>query len=406
MKRVLLLTNKFPYGIVETFIEAEMECLPRDVEVMIIPTQSRKLIGTHRPLPEHVNVETLLNSRSLFEYLIDSLKMVFSKEFRVEISKRKDDKKLSFSVFYRLAGYFGRARQIADAVIEKYGTQLSRNEVVLYSYWLTTPSFAEMLIKRKTGCFAYSRAHRTDVYDGNCVYGVIPGQQDVISEIDRVYVCSKDGRDYLRKKYPELSRKIDYSYLGTKDYGYIEGDRRTEEFVIASCSRLVPVKRVHLIAEALSLITNKEVKWIHIGDGDEREKLERYVEKLPQNIRVKLVGNLQHDEVMHFYQDNHIDLFINVSASEGLPVSIMEVVSFGIPVIATNVGGSGEIITSGNGTLIPANFTSEELAEEIRKHIDMDEQSYVDLRNSTRRNWEENYSAKRNYTRFYSEITK
>jgi len=50
---------------------------------------------------------------------------------------------------------------------------------------------------------------------------------------------------------------------------------------------------------------------------------------------------LPHNDVLNYYASNPVDVFINTSSSEGLPVSIMEAMSFGIPVIATNVGGTG-----------------------------------------------------------------
>ena len=50
---------------------------------------------------------------------------------------------------------------------------------------------------------------------------------------------------------------------------------------------------------------------------------------------------------------NDFDLFVNMSLSEGIPVSIMEAISFGIPIIATNVGGNAEIVNDETGVLIP-----------------------------------------------------
>ena len=69
--------------------------------------------------------------------------------------------------------------------------------------------------------------------------------------------------------------------------------------------------------------------------SDERGRLEESIEKLHGNIKVDLMGNLPHEKVMSFYKDYAVNLFVNVSKSEGLPVSIMEAVSFGIPVRAT-----------------------------------------------------------------------
>ena len=47
-----------------------------------------------------------------------------------------------------------------------------------------------------------------------------------------------------------------------------------------------------------------------------------------------------------------MDYFINLSDSEGIPVSIMEAMSVGIPIIARDVGGNREIVTNNNGCLL------------------------------------------------------
>ena len=399
-KKVLLLTNKFPYGIVETFIEAELKAVPEDIDLTIIPTQPHPVSDQGRPVPKSVKVDNALNNRPKYEYPIKAFQMMFSKVYRDEVQARKQRGKVTITDRIHLIGYFGRAKQIADVVANKYGDE----DIVLYSYWATEASFAEKLIKLRKDCKSVTRAHRTDVYDGHCAYGTIPGQREAFGGIDKVYVCSKDGRDYLQSKYPESRDKITYSYLGTKDYGFKKGDNRTEIFAIVSCSRLVPVKRVHLLAEALKSITDMKIHWIHIGDGAERDKVEEIVKTLPSNICVTFTGNMSHDNVMEYYWDHDVNLFVNVSESEGLPVSIMEVISFGIPVIATDVGGTGEVVHQSIGDLISRDFSLGELVTLIRKYMEMDTSTYQELRSKTRQFWEENYSATNNYKKFYHEI--
>lgn len=399
--RVLLFTNKFPYGIVETFIEAELESVPRNIELTIVPTQSHAENDKGRRVPEGIKIDNSLISQPKYEYPIKALQMLFSKDYHEEVKERRKNGKVSLTDRIHLLGYFGRAKQIADVILKKY----NKADVVLYSYWASEASFAERLIKQVTGWTCVTRAHGTDVYDGQCVYGTIPGQRKAIEGIDKVYVCSKSGRDYLQAKYPTSKSKIDYAYLGTRDYGFKPLRNASDAFVIASCSRLVPVKRIHLIAEALKKIGGKRIHWIHIGDGPEREKLERVLKDVPENISVTLTGNMSHDEVMEYYKDHDIDLFINVSQSEGLPVSIMEVTSFGIPVIATDVGGTAEIVDKPTGVLIPQDFTTEQLVDCLEYFINMEPSALLQMRQSTRKFWEDNYAASKNYKLFYKQIT-
>ncbi len=107
----------------------------------------------------------------------------------------------------------------------------------------------------------------------------------------------------------------------------------------------------------------RPVKWSHIGDGDERSIIEQVLERVGDNVGVSLLGQLPHESVIDWLRENEVDVFVNVSTTEGVPVSIMEAFSFGIPVIATNVGGTREIVDDSCGVLLSADFTSEELGE-------------------------------------------
>jgi glycosyltransferase involved in cell wall biosynthesis len=101
-------------------------------------------------------------------------------------------------------------------------------------------------------------------------------------------------------------------------------------------------------------------------------------------LEIKLNGFVDNKNLIKFYQSQPVDLFLNVSASEGLPVSIMEALSFGIPVIATDVGGTSELVNENNGQLIPANFDINELAYSIECMLKLDPLDLELLRKNAR----------------------
>ena len=177
---------------------------------------------------------------------------------------------------------------------------------------------------------------------------------------------------------------------------------------IVSCSWCTEVKRIDLIINTLSKIKNKRIRWIHFGDGYLYESLKALAKKvLPPNIEYAFKGAVANVEILDFYKNNSIDVFLNVSASEGIPVSIMEVQSFGIPVIATDVGGVKEIITHGeNGYLIQKNFCIDELVAHIEEFIIMPVDKKINLRKVARTMWQNKYSASYNYTRIFEKIIK
>ena len=98
---------------------------------------------------------------------------------------------------------------------------------------------------------------------------------------------------------------------------------------------------------------------------------------------------------MDYYSSHPIDLFVNVSETEGVPVSIMEAFSYSIPCFATDVGGTGEIVNRSNGHLAHKNFACRELADSI---ISIREISVsMGLRQNARDTFEALCSAEKNY---------
>ena len=71
-----------------------------------------------------------------------------------------------------------------------------------------------------------------------------------------------------------------------------------------------------------------------------------------------------------YYSANRVDLFISLSASEGLPVSMMEAISFGIPILATGVGGVPEIVNTSTGRLVKADDSANSIALAARQLLD------------------------------------
>ena len=86
-------------------------------------------------------------------------------------------------------------------------------------------------------------------------------------------------------------------------------------------------------------------------------------------------------------------------------MSIMEACSFGIPVIATDVGGTSEIVRGGEtGYLLPADFAPEDLAKLLRRQFLAEPEAHERLRSNCRRVWQETFSADVNFARFAQEL--
>lgn len=268
------------------------------------------------------------------------------------------------------------------------------NVDLLYFFWGNGSSFIVPFLENICAN-KYIRMHGTDLYEHLHQSG-IPFRRQQIIYANKILSISTLGQKYLAERYPDQSNKIYVARLGTKK-PLLQKDLELKSNIlnIVSCSSITTVKRVHKIAEILSYCTAK-IKWVHFGAGYLKEDLEEKIKILPNNIEVYLKGFTPNETIYKYYQENKIDLFINVSSSEGVPVTIMEAISFGIPILATNVGATSEIVNSETGILIPKDFKSKKVALILSKILEGD----IDFNSESIRNfWEENYSARKNYAK-------
>ena len=113
---------------------------------------------------------------------------------------------------------------------------------------------------------------------------------------------------------------------------------------------------------------------------------------------------VSNEKVLDYYSQNYIDIFINVSDNEGIPVSIMEAMSAGIPVVATNVGGTSEIVNEKNGYLIDVDFDANVVAEKIDNHLKSPLMKQEEYRSEAYNTWKDKYDATNNYSQFSEKI--
>jgi colanic acid/amylovoran biosynthesis glycosyltransferase len=171
-----------------------------------------------------------------------------------------------------------------------------------------------------------------------------------------------------------------------------------------SCSRMVPVKRVDLILRAVDRAARSRpdlrFDWHHFGDGPLNLSIQELASTiLGPNATAHFRSYSSIDELFSFYRTQPVDVFLNASISEGTPVSVMEAISCGIPIIATAVGGNPEIVSDLNGMLVGPNPAPEEIASAILALIDRPDRAAA-KRQGSRHVWMSKYNADANYAAF------
>jgi glycosyltransferase involved in cell wall biosynthesis len=132
--------------------------------------------------------------------------------------------------------------------------------------------------------------------------------------------------------------------------------------VIGVIGRLNPEKGQMIFLRAMEKTARSfpGVKALIIGDGQDRAMLDGYCREKALSDHVVFLGH--QEKIADYYQV--LDLLVLPSLSEGLPNTVLEAMSFGVPVLATAVGGVPEIIQNGNGMMVPPN-DPEALAEKM-----------------------------------------
>jgi sugar transferase (PEP-CTERM/EpsH1 system associated) len=112
------------------------------------------------------------------------------------------------------------------------------------------------------------------------------------------------------------------------------------ELVIGSVGRLVAVKNYELLVRAFGRLAATGTKLVFIGEGQERPKLEAAAASCGAAARVVLMGH--RDDVASLLPG--LDVFVLPSLSEGMSNTLLEAMAAGVAVVASDVGGNGEII--------------------------------------------------------------
>ena len=411
---LVLFTASYPYDVAieQTFLDPEIEYLASNFDRVIIVPET--LGGKKHAVPAGVEVEesyTLINQSSSQEITtlsrkIEMLSRAFFSRFFYEDLLTRPSILFQPLVLKRLVGFIYRAelirKWVGDLIESK---KLDPSQCIFYTYWLVQSSLGIGLAKRDyPQIMLISRAHGYDLYEERHNLAYIPCRRKSLRVLDRLFPDSDKGTNYIANRYPWFAPLCETSRLGVRDPGFVTSCSRDGVFRIVSCSLMVPVKRIDLLLEgigyAAKLRPEQQFEWHHFGTGPLKNHIENIAHRtLPVNVKSYFPGYPSLEHLMMFYKNNPVDLFMNVSVTEGTPVSIMEAISCGMPVLATAVGGNPEIVSDQNGKLLSPNPTPDEIAASIFSILDNPDLA-AEKRKGSQRVWQEKYNADSNFQAF------
>ncbi len=136
-----------------------------------------------------------------------------------------------------------------------------------------------------------------------------------------------------------------------------------DDFVVLLVARLDPLKDLATAVRTVERVARQHARFrlLLVGEGPERGLVEGLVREKTLQEHVRLLG-LRRDLAQLYAA---ADLFLLTSVSEGIPVTVLEAMAAGLPVVATNVGGLPEIIEDGHTGLLTSAGDDAALAERI-----------------------------------------
>lgn len=398
MRAIVLYTAEFPFGKGETFLETEIKYLAKAFDkVYIVATESVDL-SSKRETPSNCEISICPIACTGFEKLVSVSNMV-APIFKNEKKRIEQVYKIQIKKGIRntLLLSISRAKKIKAHLHSLKG--IDKDLGVAYSYWCNDVSLGlAMYSEEYRDVKTCSRVHGWDLYFEASSVNYLPYRKFITQHLDRLFSISQKGIDYIQETWKVDSTNVELARLGVNSLGKIEGKHNP---ILVSCSNLIPLKRVDLIARVVAKIDTPGFKWVHFGDGPQMENIIKILADLKVSPdKFELKGRVPNQEVLQWYLQHKPLLFINLSTSEGIPVSIMEAMSCGIPVIATNVGGTAEIVSDEVGRLIESTTTEQQIVKEVLAFFSKSENELKVIEEAAWRYFDENYSAEVNYGQF------
>lgn len=283
-----------------------------------------------------------------------------------------------------------------EALLGKQGDAAT----TLYSCWMSFDGYAAALTKRKHPDARFVvRGHAFDIDTERNPMNPYLMKQTIADQADGVFLISETAKsqymEYMQGRVS--SEKVHVLGMGSGGEAvqikeaplYAQG-----VFRVVSCAKIIPIKQVHLMVKALAKWEGMPLRWTHIGGGEGEKTLRKLAEEeldLKENVIYDITGSMDSAKVQKIYDSHAYDVFVNTSQKEGVPVSIMEAIRHGIPVIAPAVGGIPEMVTEDIGFLYDPEQGAEGVLAALDQFSKRPKDEALRMRMAAQKRWNDEY---------------
>jgi glycosyltransferase involved in cell wall biosynthesis len=202
----------------------------------------------------------------------------------------------------------------------------------------------------------------------------------LVHQFDQVLSCYSDSAQFYQQIYPDISDRVQWirnSVDQERFYPLTSTQRHQQRTKLAHqlrlaqdtqfilfAGRLHPQKNPLLLVQAIAALKDPRIHLLMAGEGELKEEVQSEIERLELSRQVSLLGAVNQQDLVYFYQ--LADIFVLTSQYEGFPVSVLEALACGTPVVTPACGEIPKLLTEQSG-VIYTERSAQVVARSIRR---------------------------------------
>lgn len=339
--RLLYVTASMPFGSGEAFFIPEVhELLRQGHEVLIVPRSpgqgvenrdAEALVTTSLRLP-------LLSPRIVGRAILQSLThpLASLRSLMLLFQSR------NLTTLVKNLAVFPKGLWLAHLAKQWHADHI-------HVQWGLTTATMTMVASRISGIPWSCTVHRGDIIDNNLLYLKARDSQffRVISEDGIALAADVCGRP--------LEGNVIMLHLGVELPTSQRDPQPLHSPPVLLCpAHLIERKGQKYLIEALHILRQRgrNTRLLLAGQGDTRDALQSQIVECNLKDAVEFLGQMGHADLLNLYETNQIDMVVLPTLHEGIPVSLMEAMAYGVPVVSTNTGGIPELLRDEAGIVV------------------------------------------------------
>ena len=330
-KTIAVITHTFPFGTMQdSFFDDEINMLMKSFDLVFVPTasaKSRQRSPRLNLLKDAVRLPGFQMgiSWSRIRWIVIAIKTVLADFIRYELKTM----------------HTGTLRGLLVMLVWTLKTPvelLSSNICAVYSFWGTDIGYYGKLLAKFKAVPLLVRFHRYDLYEESG--SAVAFNRSLFADKGVTCVFLGDGaRDYAASISQISNSKVIPLFVRDSPFNGLDRSKDPKTLNVISISSDEPKKRLDKIHDVLRSLQSKydyKVAWKHYGRLASSRPL--FETDTVSPINISYMGMMTQQQLREVLMTEKVDFVLFMSDSEGIPYSMLQAMSFGIPVFSTDVG--------------------------------------------------------------------